>query len=202
MSSTPSGTGDHNLERYFAKIIAIAELAEIPFIERKFLPDEKWRRYSGSETFRYSGVLREHEPVLDQLLSHQKLVVVGEPGSGKSTIAKEVARRLASREPIQEIPIAINLRSYRGDLDTLISNSANGGSLSGQKLRRRYLLDGLDEIPREYVSRAITQILSLLSSDPTCSVVVTSRQAFHARYSAEFGPDFLVFHDWILTMTI
>ena len=194
MSLSPSGAGDHNLERYLAKIIAIAEQAEIPFIERKFLPDEKWRRYSGSETFRYSGLLREHEPVLDQLLSHQKLVVVGEPGSGKSTIAKEVARRLASREPIQELPVAINLRSYRGDLDRLISNSAPGESLSGQKLRRRYLLDGLDEIPREYVSRAITQILSLLSSDPTCSVVVTSRQAFHAQYSAEFGPDFLVFH--------
>jgi len=111
MSLSPSETGDQNLKRYLTKIIAIAEQAEIPFIERKFLPDEKWRRCSGSEAFRYSGVLREHEPVLDQLLSHRKLVVVGEPGSGKSTIAKEVARRLASREPIQELPIAINLRS-------------------------------------------------------------------------------------------
>jgi hypothetical protein len=194
MGSTASGTDDHNLPRYLAKIIAIAEQAEIPFIERKFLPDEKWRRYSGSETSRYSGLLREHEPALDRLLFHRKLVVVGEPGSGKSTIAKEAARRLASAKPIQELPVAINLRSYRGDLDTLVPNSVPAKSLSGDDPRRRYILDGLDEVPREYVSRAITQILSLLSSDPTCSVMVTSRQAFHTQHSAAFGPDFTVFH--------
>ena len=68
------------------------------------------------------------------------------------------------------------------------------GSFGGLTLRRRYILDGLDEIPREYVSYAITQILSLLSYDPTCSVMVTSRQAFHAQHSTEFGPDFMVFH--------
>jgi hypothetical protein len=194
MSLTPSGTDEQKLERYLAKVIAVAEQTEIPFIERKFLPDEKWRRYSVSETFRYSGVLRDHEPALDQLLSHRKLVVVGEPGSGKSTVAKEVTLRLASAEPIRELPVAINLRTYRGDLDALVLNSAPVRSLGGVTQPRRYIFDGLDEIPHEYVSQAITQIVGLLGSDLRCSVMVTSRQAFHAQHSSEFGPDFLVFH--------
>ena len=57
---SPAGSEDRNqaLQRYRAKIIAASETAEVPFIERKFIVDEKWRRYSASEAFRYSSVLR------------------------------------------------------------------------------------------------------------------------------------------------
>ena len=110
----PDGTKarDQGLQRYLAKIMTRSEVAESLFIERKFIDDEKWRRYAGSEAFRYSNLLREKEPDLDALLLRRRLVIVGEPGSGKSTVAQEAARRLASAAAV--LPIFLNLRSYRG----------------------------------------------------------------------------------------
>lgn len=78
--------------RDYVKRLSAALGEDLLYIERKFISDDKWRKYSGSETFRYSGVLREQEPDLKKLLVNRRLVIVGEPGSGKSTITRAVVR--------------------------------------------------------------------------------------------------------------
>ncbi|HTY85625.1 MAG TPA: hypothetical protein VMB19_15500 [Silvibacterium sp.] len=191
---SPAGPEDRNqiLECYRAKIVTASEGAEVPFIERKFIDDEKWRRYSASEAFRYSGILREREPELESLLTIQCVVVVGEPGAGKSTIAQEAARRLAAVETV--LPILLNLRSYRGDLADLLGRTVPPAILGIQDLRRHYICDGLDEVPREYVAQAIKDLVELSTPEQDAGFLITSRQAFFANHSPAFGRDFRVFH--------
>lgn len=191
---SPVGPEDRNqsLERYRAKIVAASERAEVPFIERTFIDDEKWRRYSASEAFRYSSVLREKEPELESLLTHQRVVVVGEPGAGKSTIAQEAARRLSTVETT--LPILLNLRSYRGGLAELVSRAVPPAILGIQGLRRHYICDGLDEVPHEHVAQAIKDLVDLSTSEQDAAFFITSRQAFFANHSNAFRLDFRVFH--------
>jgi energy-coupling factor transporter ATP-binding protein EcfA2 len=164
------------------------------YIERKFISDEKWRKYSGTETFRYSGVLREQEPNLKKLLVNRHLVIVGEPGSGKSTIARAVARLLGSQDSVVDLPIMVNLRSYRGDLKDLYRAQIPSSLLESRELRRHYILDGLDEVPREALQGAFHDVKRLVTADPGCQLIITSRQAFYAEHATELGPDFAAFH--------
>lgn len=189
-----AGFEDRNrtLERYRAKIVATSELTEIPFIERKFIDDEKWRRYAPSETFRYSGLLREKEPELDALLAHRRLIIVGEPGSGKSTIAQEAARRLACVD--SALPILLSLRSYRGNLKQLVSKTVPSAIFEMDDLQKHYICDGLDEVPREHISEAIRDLVDLSALEQSATFLITSRQAFFASRSTAFAPHFEVFH--------
>jgi hypothetical protein len=192
MNPAGSEVPNQTLERYLAKIIARSENAESLFIERKFTDDEKWRRHAGSDVFRYSGILREKEPTLDPLLAETKLIVVGEPGSGKSTIAQEAARRLASTSG--RLPIFLNLRSYRNDLKQLILRAVPSAILEIDGLLKHYVCDGLDEVPREHIEHAVEEIVSLSASEQSSRLIITSRQAFFANHSTTFGSHFKVFH--------
>jgi hypothetical protein len=190
----PDGSEDRRqtLERFRAKAIAPSETAEVPFIERKFMEDEKWRRYSGSETFRYSSILREKEPELESLLGQPRVVVVGEPGAGKSTVAQEAARRLATVDAA--LPILLNLRSYRGNLSQLLDRAVPPAIREIQGLRRHYICDGLDEVPRALIAQAIRDLVDLSASEQEAAFLIASRQAFFANHSTAFGPEFRVFH--------
>jgi hypothetical protein len=192
MNLRETGTTNRELQKYLARIIARREIAETPFIERKFAADEKWRRYAGSEVFRYSSILREKEPDLDALLSDQRIVVVGEPGSGKSTIAQEAAARLTSVP--NTLPVVLNLRSYRGNLQQLIDDTVPPALRENDELRWYYICDGLDEIPREHLARAIREIVVFAASEHGSGVLITSRQAFFGNHAAHFITSFEVFH--------
>ena len=106
MSGSPTASRNDAtiLQDYLKRLLA--DIGEDPlYIERKFISDGKWRKYSGTETFRYSGILREQEPDLKKLLVIRSLVIVGEPGSGKSTIARAVARFLGSQNSLVDVPV-------------------------------------------------------------------------------------------------
>jgi energy-coupling factor transporter ATP-binding protein EcfA2 len=192
-SSAPSPDVAAVRQQYLLTLAA--QVGEDPlYIERKFISDDKWLKYSGTESFRYSGVLREQELNLKKLLVHRHLVIVGEPGSGKSTIARAVARLLGSQESVVAVPIIVNLRSYRGDLKNLYRTQIPSSLLESQGLKRHYILDGLDEVPREALQGAFRDVKGLLTADPGCNLIITSRQAFYAEHAAELGPDFAAFH--------
>jgi energy-coupling factor transporter ATP-binding protein EcfA2 len=144
-------------------------------------------------------MLREQEPNLKKLLVHRHLVIVGEPGSGKSTIARAVARLLGSQDSVVAVPIIVNLRSYRGDLKDLYRTQIPSSLLESQELKRHYILDGLDEVPREALQGAFRDVKGLLTADLGCNLIITSRQAFYAEHAAELGPDFAAFICWTLT---
>ena len=165
---------DETIERYLASVLqAIPE--DRPYIERRLISNEKWQKYPGDSSFRYGGVLREYEPDLPKLLENRRLVIVGEPGAGKSTVARTVTRRFATSRNAADVQLYLNLRSYAGDLTARLEASAPPEVLASSNIRRRYVFDGLDEVRNELLSQAKAQINDLLATDAGCGVIVTAR---------------------------
>ena len=66
------------------------------YTERRFRTNEEWDRMSSSE-LRNESLGGEMEATLEQLLAHRSAVVLGEPGSGKSTVARVAVERTTAR---------------------------------------------------------------------------------------------------------
>ncbi len=139
---------------------------------------------------------------LEEALSHRRLVVVGDPGSGKTTFLNRVAHavcrtwleidpKAAGRVGIQDRPFPILVRPvdlwaqapYQGTDDEPAASQDAEWGLDEEFFRERLLggpclllLDGLDEAPdriaRESLSRLIENVCSAYEK---CRVVVTSR---------------------------
>jgi hypothetical protein len=152
------------------------------FIERRFTAAESWNRYSADDGFRFRGVFRDREPKLQTILQHARILILGEPGSGKSTIIKAVVYRLAAEG--LRAPVPALLKSYRGNLVTLLKTNTPAEILDDANLKRTYVLDGLDEIPSNFLTQFTSDISALVSSDQDARFVITSRQAFHAKNPA------------------
>jgi len=133
--------------------------------------------------FQWRGVFREREPKLEDILKHPRLVVLGEPGAGKSLVARAAVQEILKNG--ERTPVFTELKQYRGDLQKLLAVTAPRSILGpttlagGAPLRRTYILDGVDEVPQEFLAAFGNELESLLGNDNNANVVVTSRQAFY-----------------------
>lgn len=162
------------------------------FIERRFSTAETWNKYSSEEAFRFRGVFREREPDLQRILQHARVLILGEPGSGKSTIIKAVVHRLAAEG--LTIPMPALLKSYRGNLAALLKANTPSELLDDANVKRTYILDGLDEIPSNFLAQFTSDVSGLVTSDQDARFVVTSRQAFHAKNPTVLPYESNIFH--------
>jgi hypothetical protein len=118
-------------------------------------------------------VLREGEPLLPELLKHPRVVILGEPGAGKSLVARAAVREFAS--DAQQVSIFAELKTYRGDLSQLLASVApallvdTATTANGKPLQRAYVLDGVDEIPRELIDQFGKDLAALLTRDPSAA---------------------------------
>jgi hypothetical protein len=97
----------------------------------------------------------------------RKLIILGEPGAGKTVLLLQFARRLislAARDPAYPVPVMLNLASWTGDYpyfeEWLADVLTDAGGESGiskayaktlaDERRLLLLLDGLDEIPEKH----------------------------------------------------
>ena len=131
----------------------------------------------------------EMEATLEQLLAHRSAVVLGEPGSGKSTVARVAVERTTARG---WVPLFGSLQSYTGDIAQLLVNDAPvelvvGEAVDGVRPIRVLILDGLDEIRQEQLHRFIEDLSELLHQDEHLRVLLTARQAFYAANLSLFG---------------
>ncbi len=98
------------------------------------------------------------------------------------------------------MPIFGELKTYRGDLLGLLQSNTPGSLLdaasgvNGKPLERSYVLDGVDEIPREMVEQFGKDLAGLLQRDPTAKVLLTARQAFYVTHRALLPQFPAVFH--------
>jgi hypothetical protein len=161
------------------------------FIDRKFMTSESWDKLSSEEAFRFRGMFRESEPGLPAVLEHSRVLILAEPGAGKSTIAKQIAYTTAEEEKC--LPIFAALAGYRGDLAGFLSTLVPKPILQGDS-GRQYVFDGLDELPTAYAPRFVEDLTALMRRDPLARWVITSRQAFYSAHPELVPAGFSVFH--------
>lgn len=135
----------------------------------------------------------ERKPVHDlrqAMHQYRRLVVLGEPGSGKTTTLRMLHRdyaQAAKADPAAPLPVRVELNRYSGDEPALEFVLRNGEDLSVDLTRHLpaylhagrcvLLLDGLNEMPqRDYADR-VRRIQLLLDRFPAAPVAVTCRAA-------------------------
>ncbi len=155
------------LEEYRARL---SKSHRVDFYQpRRFQSTEDWERVAGAG-YR-SSMLTEYQPLLSTVLQqHRALIVLGEPGHGKSTTAKAA---IPAAFEIGWLPIFANLRSYAGALSDTFD-----APLPLSSAARLYILDGLDEIPADQIGRFVAEIIATETAEPTSRFLLTSRQAF------------------------
>ena len=133
--------------------------------------------------FQSYAMLREREPMMEELLTHPAVAIVADPGGGKSVVGRTALHLLATSR--ERVPILGEVKQYRGDLQTLFHITAPAdvldpaAAVDGVPLRRTYVLDGIDEIPTELLQRLGTELRDFIAREPQAHFICTARQAFY-----------------------
>ncbi len=170
------------------------------YIPRFFVKKDEWDRLSADEYYRHQGVFRESQPTLARVLDNTRVVISGEPGLGKSVLARVAVLDVISQSDNTSlcVPVFVELRGYRGDLADLIAKSGfpvdlyAANEIDGIRIRRTYVLDGLDEVPLEQLETAIAEIEALEAGN--ARLILTCRQAFYSGHRHSFRRPPLEFH--------
>ena len=163
-------------------------------LPRRFISAEGWTKATTQDGARYIGLFREHEPDLATILTHPKLLILGEPGAGKSTTGRAVVQLLDDRGQPIDIPVIASLKSYAGNLRNLLLQNTPAAVLDAAELHRTYVVDGVDEVPAPHRQTLRKDIHDLLTADATGRIVCTARQAFYAQHPEAFPDGVTVFH--------
>ena len=151
---------------------------------------------AGSVSSRKNGDSSQPIPATECIATHDRVVVLGHPGCGKTTVLRFLAHRCAaSRDGDAETPIYIRLPDLGRamELDEQVdpirfvaARAAEGGcpdvesclreELADDRRRCLVLLDGLDEVGgKEQRGRLIDCIRALVEKYPRNRYVITSR---------------------------
>ena len=173
---------------------AVTASAPSFLLARRFTAAENWTKATTQDGTRHLGLFREDEPDLAMVLTHPKLLILGEPGAGKSTTGRAVIQHLYERGQPTEIPVVASLKSYTGSLRNLLVENAPVIVLDTPELHRTYILDGVDEVPIQHRQALRTDIQAIETTDVAAKIICTARQAFYALHPEAFPNGLSVFH--------
>jgi hypothetical protein len=146
------------------------------YIERRFRTVDEWLKWSSHD---WRGHSYGHEPQLNAVLNNRRVLILGEPGAGKSTVAHAAVAFAISRG---WVPAFVDLRSYDGDLhatiDRAMTPEVSNAVSADSSLSRMLILDGFDEIPTNRIEAFVNDFRNL-EQEPQTRVLLTSRQAFY-----------------------
>ncbi len=154
---------------------------------------ESWTKATTQDGIRYLGLFREHEPDIPVILTHPRLLILGEPGAGKSTTGRAIVQHLLDKEPTA-IPVIASLKSYHGNLRDLLVQTVPATVLDAPIMNRTYILDGIDEVPLDHRAALSLELNNLLSTDAAARLILTSRQAFAAQHPDAFPTSLTTYH--------
>ena len=164
-------------------------------LDRSFTTEREWDHWS---SFEFGTHVHDfgRDIQLDNVLAHRHAVVLGEPGSGKSVVARQ-AIELSAQQGL--IPILLPLTAYSEDLPTLIRQHASDEALQATHIEdtpaaRLYIFDGYDEVPADRFSDFVSEINALVQSESDSRILLTSRQAFFVDRHAQLAQPFEVFY--------
>jgi hypothetical protein len=168
------------------------------YVPRHFQAANDSSTISDEMQFRFRGLLRDKETTLEELLGRGQVLVLAEPGGGKSIVARAAVVRLI--ETTNRLPLFVELKEYRGDLNAMLAAAGpdicflTDRLVNGEAVGRSYILDGVDEVPREYLKAFGDQLTEFLLSHSSDSVFLTARQAFYVANKTVLPPLANVFH--------
>ncbi|MBD3293794.1 MAG: NACHT domain-containing protein, partial [Armatimonadia bacterium] len=134
------------------------------------------------------GRLGPRANLMQMLHAAERLLVLGEPGVGKTIALERFAWELCQREA-STVPVLIRLFHYSGD-SLLVwvratlqatgklhfdDESALADFLSVSETRCVFLFDGLNEVPPDYCDRLVGELVRWMDTYPQHAVVLTSR---------------------------
>ncbi len=150
---------------------------------------------------RHSHVARpapvcDHSTILEVFdNAHGRLLILGEPGSGKTIAMLELARSLierAEKDLVTPIPVVFNLASWAEArkrieywlMDELSLKYEIPREIGGWWIQRGellLLLDGLDEVKQEYQGECVSAINSFVQAHEEVKLAVCCRNAEYER---------------------
>jgi hypothetical protein len=151
---------------------------DVPFlVDRHFVVSKDGGGFPPDIARAYSSARRAREPKIEDLLALRSVVVLAEPGAGKSTVTRVAA--MALLRDTRCLPVRLSLLEINRDrsVQTLIEIAMDGLATEDRKFY--YLIDGIDEVPRELLERTSAEIATLRDAKNTAGVFATSRQAFY-----------------------
>jgi len=143
------------------------------------------------EEYRFRRSHRERDPELPELLRHPRLLILAEPGGGKSVIARAAVHETARAG---RVPVLVELKEYRGDLSKILRSAVPDELLQDGTVNRAYIFDGIDEVPAEWLPKFARDLDRLAETDTAASVLATARQAFYVSHRDLFAKLSAVFH--------
>ncbi|MGV9554724.1 NACHT domain-containing protein [Streptomyces sp. NPDC003522] len=146
-----------------------------------------------------SAIGTERADMSETLLKSPRVVVLGEPGAGKSLLLKTEILRWCEKGDDSQVPVIVSLHSCnvsRDSIRDLIIAEFNQANVSGatslvDKMlsagRLRVFFDGLDEVGRDDRERVERELREFSRTHAECSMIVTCRTAV---YDGQLSPDF------------
>jgi len=188
------------------RLLNIAQLIELNDIYvsvniLEALPSQNWVDVSNLQGFSseefdsldWGHISQERVPALKAVNTYSKLMVLGKPGSGKTTFLQHVAMKCNQGELLPDrIPIFIRLRDLAEDasdagnfsLLCYIRQELGRSDISEQQVetlldhgKALILLDGLDEVQAEDRSTVLKQIHKLSKEYYKNQLIITCRLA-------------------------
>jgi formylglycine-generating enzyme required for sulfatase activity len=163
-----------------AQVTTHGELADFkPFLMRQEFEHTPWSRMEQRETRRF-------EDAVSEILAIRRVVVLGEPGAGKSSTLWVLAKRLfeaALQNPQAPIPLLVRLGKWTDERqslhDFIAAELGELGTYLDDLLREKrvaLLLDGLNEMPAAQHKTKYPQVEAFIQSQPNLLAVVTCRE--------------------------
>jgi len=174
-----------------------------------YLSHQRWLEVSdlyGKSTdfnrFSLNPIESKTIPLIELVASHSKLVILGKPGSGKTTFLQYLALQCQARKYKGDcIPVFITLRTLAASGKTLedfnllnyISSSWNNHDISSEQVetllqqgKLLLLLNGLDEIPQSNSEEIIQQIQQFAETYAQNQIIITCRLAAQTYHFSGF----------------